>query len=204
MKHSNFKRRLKEIEQAEKRGLSSCSTELATQLIKDYPDRGRAWFEFGRQVYPTGRYDDALLALRRALRLCPPEKRHLVQGHLGHLYRKKGEFRRAEAWYRKALAGDPRDATWHIFLGALLTDSGRLKEAEAIYRKATRCPEGCIDEAYLNLGLVLKVQQHYAEARACFKKALKVTPTYKEARQELKEIEHLHILTARKGWKRRR
>jgi len=199
MKQSEFKRRLKEIERADKRGLGSCGIELAVRLVKDFPDRGRAWFELGTSIYPVARYHDALSALRRALRLCPPKRRHLVQGHFGHLYRKKGEFRRAEIWYRKAVAGDPRDATWHIFLGALLAVSGRLKEAEAAHRKATRCREGCIDEAYLNLGLVLRAQQRYAEARGCFQKALKITPAYKEALQQLKDMEQVLILTRKRA-----
>src|SRR5258707_529211 len=108
MKQNDFKRRIKEIEHADKHGLGSCGIELATLLVKDFPERGRAWFEFGTAIYPIARYNDALTALRRALRLCPPKRRHVVQGHFGHHYEQKGEFRRAEAWFRKALAGDPR------------------------------------------------------------------------------------------------
>src|SRR5206468_7291017 len=122
-----------------------------------------------------------LAALRRALRLCPPERRYVVQAHFGHLYEKKGEFHRAETWFRKAVAGAPREAHWRIFLGGVLAVSGRLKEAEAVFREAARCSGGCIDEAYLNLGLVLRAQRQYKEARACFQKALKISPTYKEA-----------------------
>jgi tetratricopeptide (TPR) repeat protein len=199
VKQSDFKRRIKEIERADKRGLGSSSIELATLLVKDFPDRGRAWFEFGTAIYPVARYGEALSALRRALRLCPPKGRHVVQAHFGHLYTKKGEFRRAEAWFRKALAGDPRNATWHVFLGALLAVSGRLKEAEAVHRKATRCSDGCIDEAYLNLGLVLRAQQRYSEAHACFQKALKITPGYKEARRQLEDMEQVFILTRKRA-----
>ena len=203
MKENDFERRIKEVERADKRGLGSCGLELAALLVKDFPDRGRAWFEFGTALYPVARYKDALAALRRALRLCPPKSRHLVQAHFGHLYEKKGEFRRAEAWFRKAVAGDPQDATWYIFLGALLAVSGKLTEAETVHRKATRCPEGCIDEAYLNLGLVLKARQRYAEARSCFQKALKMAPNYKEARRQLKEMEEILIFSAKKGLTRR-
>ena len=195
MKQIEFKRRLKEIEQADKRGLSSCSIELASRLIRDFPDRGRAWFEFALATYPLARYVDAISALRRGLRLCPRSKRYIVHAQFGHLYRQKGEFRRAEAWYRKALAGNPHEASWHIFLGALLAVSGRLKEAEAAHREATRCREGCIDEAYLNLGMVLRARGRYEEARSCFRKALKITPTYKEARLHLRDMEQVLILT---------
>jgi tetratricopeptide (TPR) repeat protein len=81
----------------------------------------------------------------------------------------------------------------------LLAVSGRLTEAEAVHRKATRCPEGCIDEAHLNLGLVLKARQRYAEARACFQKALKITPNYKDALRQLKDMEQGLILTRKRA-----
>ena len=203
MKQSDFKQRLREIERADKHGLASCSIELAFRLVSDFPDRGRAWFELALATYPVARYDDALCALRRGLRLCPQNKRHIVYGQFGNLYSQKGEFRRAETWYRKALAGDPRDATWHILLGALLAGAGRLREAEALHRTATRCPKGAIDEAYLNLGLVLRAQQRYEEARSCFRKALKLTPSYKEARQHLHDMKQVLILTRKRTPRKR-
>src|SRR4030095_7069674 len=94
-------------------------------------------------------------ALRRAARLCPSNKLHLVQNHFGHLYQQKGNFRRAETWFRRAIASSPTDASAYIYLGSLLASEGRLSESEAIHRQATLCECGCIDEAFFNLRLVL-------------------------------------------------
>jgi len=194
MKPSDLKKRLKEIDQAAKRGWNSYCVELAGRLVSDFPEQAAAWFELGWAAYGVARYSDALSAFRRGLRLTHPSKRYLVHAQLGHIFRESGQFRRAEACYRKALAGDRQAATWHIFLGALLAVTGRLTEAEAVHREATRCPKGCIDEAYLNLGLVLRAQRRYKEARSSFQKALKITPTYKEARRHLDDMEHVLLL----------
>src|ERR1700733_12818864 len=163
MKESDFKLRLEEIRHADDEGMVSCRRELAALLVRDFPDRGRAWCELGMALYPMSLYDLALRSFRRALRLCPSKEHYLIHGQIGHLYFQKGEFRRAEACYRQALEGVPNGAMHYIFLGALLAQSGRLEEAEAVHRKATRVREGCVDEAYLNLGLVLRAQQRYKE-----------------------------------------
>lgn len=51
-----------------------------------------------------------------------------------------------------AIESAPDDATFRIFLGAILATQGRFTEAEEAHRTALACSKGCIDEAYLNLG----------------------------------------------------
>jgi len=46
-----------------------------------------------------------------------------------------------------------------------------------------------LDEAYLNLGLVLRAQERYKEALACFEKALELTPDYRKAITAKSDIE---------------
>jgi tetratricopeptide (TPR) repeat protein len=64
-----------------------------------------------------------------------------------------------------------------------------LQDAAAVHRRATRCKEGCIDEAFLNLGFVLRALERYSEARKCFQRALEIDPKYKEAKEALADIE---------------
>src|SRR5262249_30511513 len=96
----------------------------------------------------------------------------------------------------------PDDATYQIFLGAFLAQAGRLREAEVVRRRATRCKVGFVDEAFFNLGLVLRALERYAEARDCFQRALKLDPKYKKVRRELADIERVLKLT-RKGLTKR-
>jgi Flp pilus assembly protein TadD len=84
---------------------------------------------------------------------------------------------------------DPDEATYHIFLGALLAKQGRLDEAEESHRRAIACAEGCIDEAFLNLGFVLRAQERFPEAADCFRHAIHLDPAYRAARQALKDVE---------------
>jgi tetratricopeptide (TPR) repeat protein len=93
----------------------------------------------------------------------------------------RGHYDEAEKWYRKAVELGPEDAGRHIFLGALLAKKGDFSGAEHCHRKGTRCSKGCVDEAYLNLGLVLRAQERYSEALECFRKSLELTPDYEDA-----------------------
>jgi tetratricopeptide (TPR) repeat protein len=162
---------------------------LAARPVKDFP--WPFWLYYADSLYAMARYTEALSALRRATRLCPPIKLYLVYRRFGHLHRQRGAFRLAESWYRRAIDVHSSDATDHIFLGALLATAGRLPEAEAVHRRATKCKEGCRDEAFLNLGLVLRALRRYSEARQCFQRALDIDPKYKAARKELSDVEHV-------------
>jgi tetratricopeptide (TPR) repeat protein len=168
-----------------------CTLTLAKRYLAEFPDHGFAWVWLAISLSRVARYPEALSALRRAARLCPPKKLHLVQNQFGHLYQQKGCFRRAEAWFRRAITSRPSDAGAYIYLGALLALEGRLPEAEAVHSQATRCKDGCLDEAFFNLGLVLRAQERYAEARTCFRKALELDPKYKPARKELSDVERV-------------
>jgi tetratricopeptide (TPR) repeat protein len=191
MKQNDSKKRLREIEKADKGGHTACVMELAKRFVVDYPGKILGWYYLGRSLYGMARYKEALAALRRLGPLLPPKKQHPAYSEIGHLYGQKGELRRAEAWYRKAVASDPLQASYYIFLGGILAKTGRFSEAEATHRKATRCRKGCIDEAYHNLGLVLRAQGRYLEARTCFRKALKIDPKYKEAREALFDVKYV-------------
>jgi tetratricopeptide (TPR) repeat protein len=107
---------------------------------------------------------------------------------MGHLCKARGDYKSAAAWYRQAIEAVPREASGHIYLGGVLAKSGRLKEAEAAHRAATRCIEGCRDEAFLNLGLVLRAQERYEEAAECFERALELDPKYAAAKKALRDV----------------
>ena len=95
----------------------------------------------------------------------------------------------AEAWYARAVAERPDDAGAYIFLGAVQARQGKLEQAESTHRQATLCATGCIDEAHLNLGLVLRGQGRLAEAAESFRKALEIEPKYEEASEALADVE---------------
>src|SRR5262249_13014750 len=107
-----------------------------------------------------------------------------------HLYQARGEYARATEWFGKAIEAAPADTQGYIYQGGVLTLQGCLCEAEDVYRKATEnCYEGCLDEAFLNLGLVLRAQDRFEEAAECFREAIHRDPGYRAARRALRDVE---------------
>ena len=191
MPKHDAKAQLSEIKRLRARGMVGCTLELVRRYLAAHPKHGVVWLYYADALFDLARYKESLAALRRATALCPPDKLQLIYFRFGDVHRKRGALRLAERWYRRAVDSSPEDATYHIFLGALLASAGRLDEAEAVHRRATRCKVGCIDEAFLNRGFVLRALERYVDARKCFLQALKITPKYKEAREALLDVDHV-------------
>ncbi len=160
----------------------------AREFLTDYPDCGPAWKLLGEALIDLARHSEAEEAMKQAITMCPPDKLWIPLADMGHLHRARGEYKAAAAWYRRAIDKVPDEASGHIFLGGVLARSGRFKEAETAHRAAIRCTQGRRDEAYLNLGLVLRAQERYDEAVLCFEQALKLDPKYAAARKALRDV----------------
>jgi tetratricopeptide (TPR) repeat protein len=156
--------------------------------LADRPDHGPGWLLLGIALVELARYEEAEQALAKAIELCPSEKRQTPLSHMGHLFLEAGDYDQAAAWYRRAIEADPGDATYHVYLGAVLAKQGRLHEAEESHRTAIGCPEGCNDEAYLNLGLVLRAQERFEEAAHCLREAIRLDPEYRAAKRALRDV----------------
>jgi tetratricopeptide (TPR) repeat protein len=155
--------------------------EVSRDLLRKFPDYDIGWLLQGVMLYELARYDEAEKTLRRAIQLIPDKSLDHGYVHMGHLCRDRGDYEEAERYYRKALTLAPDNTGRHIFLGAVLAKKGGFQAAERVHRDGTRCSKGDLDEAYLNLGYVLRAQERYNEALECFAKALKVTPDYEQA-----------------------
>lgn len=180
-----------EIQRLYGRDMVASTAHLAQRYVADNPKCAIAWLYLGASLGQIARYSEALGALRRAARLFPPGKRCLVYFHFAQLYERKGMLRFAERWYLRAIADCPSDASYRIKLGIVLHNTGRLHEGVAVLRRATRCKEGCREEAYLNMGLALRGLKRLREARRCFRQALDIDPKYAEARGAIADIEYV-------------
>ncbi|MDG3006954.1 tetratricopeptide repeat protein [Paludisphaera mucosa] len=173
---------------AHRADLPALAVARGRELVDRHPECGPAWKILGSALVDLARYDEADEAIRRATSLCPPGKLWVTLAEMGHLHRARGNLSVAAAWYRRAINAAPEEAGAHIFLGGILAQSGRLKEAEAAHRTATLCEYGCRDEAFLNLGLVLRAQDRLDEAAGCFEAALELDPKYKPAKLALRDV----------------
>lgn len=188
-----LRRKYDRLRKAHDEGDTALAVLRARDFLTDYPDYGPAWIILGMALVSLARYQEAEAALNRAMELAPSDKQRLPLYQLGHLDRERGVFDRAADWYRRSIEAAPDDASGYIYLGGALAKQGRIREAEAAHWKGIRCPDGCVDEAYLNLGLVLRAQERFEEAAECFRKAIDLDPDYKEAKRALRDAERCII-----------
>ena len=181
----NSKQSFDQIRLADDRGQTAVVVELCKKHLRKFPKHGLAWLYFGMAQCDLAKYATAEKAICRAIMLCPPRALPFAYSEMGHLFQAKGDFKKAAFWYRKAVKRKPQDATYHIFLASNAFKGGFLKRSEAIYHRALKCSEGCLDEAYFNLGGVLLGARKYSEAIKCYEEALKIDPKYKIAKVRL-------------------
>jgi tetratricopeptide (TPR) repeat protein len=172
-------------------GHPALAVELGKLYLAAYPDDAWALIYFGMALQDLARYAEARASYERALTLLPPEDHARIYRQLGLLAQDQSNIQEAEGWYRRAIEALPSEATAHIYLGAMLAKHGRLDDAEACHRSATECHEGCIDEAYLNLGYVLRAKGQYLDALQCFREALSRDPLDTDAQEALEDIEQV-------------
>jgi tetratricopeptide (TPR) repeat protein len=92
----------------------------------------------------------------------------------------RGDYRSAEALYRRILASQPHHADALHFLGLVCHQTGRTEQAVELMSQARdRAPNNPTFQA--NLGGVLKEQGQLDDAMACFKRALELRPAYPQA-----------------------
>lgn len=177
----------KSIRNAFRNDQAATCVALCEAHLRENPDDLWTTYNYAEMLYKMTRYDQAIAVYQDALDRFP-DARWGLYNQLGHLYRYCGSFPHAETAYQKAIDIDPEEAASYIFLGAIQARQGKLEQAEATHRAATRCPEGCIDEAYHNLGLVLRGQGRLSEAKQCFEKAISIDSDYAVAYEALKDV----------------
>jgi tetratricopeptide (TPR) repeat protein len=170
---------------ADDRGQTAVAVELCIEHLQKFPKHGPTWLRYGTALVQLAQYAKAEKAIQQAITLCPQKALSIGYAQMGHLFQAKGNFKQAAIWYRKAVKHRPNDATFHIFLGSNAFKSGLHKQSEAFYRRALECPEGCLEEAYFNLGGILLGQRKYSEAIECYQEALQIDSKYKIAKERL-------------------
>ena len=162
---------------------------LSEVVLNEWPDHGPTLLRYARALIELALYDKAASVLDHAWQVVSEDKRHLFLAQRGHLLECMGDLEEFEAMYLEAHAFDPDDATYLIYAGSVAFRRGDLDRAKELARKAMTCPEGCVDEAYFNLGGYLLTQGNYQEARDCYRKALEIDPDYAMAKTRLADVE---------------
>ncbi len=192
MKEKTRKQRYNEIISAMSNDLNACVIELAEDYLKDFPKSQGAWDMYSLALYRTDKFKAAGKACRKAIELLDePNKQERLSWlllRLGHIFEDLGKFPKAIEWYAKAHSENPAEATFLIYQGRMLLRIEKFDEAAEVFQKATKCKEGCIDEAFYNLGVTHLIQKKYQKAVLYFEEAIEIDPKYKEAKQQLKDV----------------
>lgn len=110
---------------------------VATALLAGGPVVGVGWesepvdntdYIAARQLVEADRYEEAIPVLQAALRNDPESAD--VYNLLGFSYRKTGKWADALAFYKRALALEPKHVGANEYLGELYLEQGRLALAE--------------------------------------------------------------------------
>jgi tetratricopeptide (TPR) repeat protein len=173
---------VKRIQQAYDSGSLALTVVLARQLLNSDPANPAVLVHLGMALADLGNHPEARAAFERYSELTGGPSPAVLR-QFGRLLDAEGRHADAEEWFAKAIQAAPADAQSHIFLGGMLARLGQLERAAECHRRATTCRDGPIDEAWLNLGLVLRALGQYANARDAFDQALALNPDYAEARR---------------------
>lgn len=168
----------------------ACARELATEFTKKFPDIIWGWVVLADTLADLACYKEGLAALRRAQRLAPPKHAAAILVWFGHFYRTAKNLKRAELWYRRAVK-KKRSTRNLIHLGGTLAEQGQFRDAKRCLRSAIQIGDELVDEAELNLGLILRAERRYSEALQHFKKALEIDPKYSLAREAIADLRKL-------------
>jgi tetratricopeptide (TPR) repeat protein len=182
---------LDELSRADEAGHVALTRHLCEQVLADYPTHGSTLIRYAACLVDLSLYEDAAAVLDRAEQVVPRERRQLVLAQRGHLFQSMGVHAEAERYFVSAHEQDPNNATYLIYAGSAAFARGDITRAESFARKALECPEGCVDEAYFNLGGYLLAQKKYDEARTCYVRAIEMDPDYEVAKSRLDDLERL-------------
>lgn len=169
---------------------AACQLYVARLYTRRYPRDMYGWIVLANVLSAVASHEEAMLALRTAMKLSTEDELDFVYSQIGHAYREKGDYRRAEGWYRKAVEAKETDGNV-VYLGACLAKQGKYGEAKRCHRRAIKIGSQVVDEAHFNLGLVLRAEGKYEEALACFERAIEIDPKYtlaKRARRDIVEL----------------
>jgi len=120
-------------------GLSACNTREARikelqQTVWQNPEDARGYLNLGKEYARQQRFDDAIHAYRRAIKLEPGLDE--AYSALGAAYFDKKEFNAALPWMQKRVDIAPDDSLRQFDLGNVYFQLNRYNDAVASYQKA--------------------------------------------------------------------
>jgi len=122
--------------QAVREGPDLQHEEVLKRLVQEHPDEPIFPFLLASAYRTGGRFDEAILAYRRAIEIDPRDARAMV--NLGNLHALRQEFAVSQTFYRKAVETDPHLALAHYNSHLAHLEAFHLEAADQELRDARK------------------------------------------------------------------
>jgi Flp pilus assembly protein TadD len=177
--------RLRHIQALRESGKASEALEAARALLAKDGKNAAAFNALGLVYYRTNKLPLAESAFRRAIELEPKAKSSAaVWNNLGLVALARGNDQEAFQAFEKASALDGEHREAHLNQATVYLDCGDYKRAEREIRKAIEIDADDPD-AYVALGVALRGQKRFDDARAAYERALAARPNHPPALYDL-------------------
>ena len=140
----------------------------------------------GRLFFKLSQHKKALKDFEAAMVLEPDRKDLLIQ--FAMTLQKTGKDKEADAYLRKVLEQDSRNAAAHYYLGESLMKGNDLKGAEKHFKQAVADGGADFPMAYRHLGYIYKDKKLTALACDAFKKFNRYAPSNNYEREEIARL----------------
>ncbi len=168
-------------------GLLNDAAVFAGSLTTQYPNHGFAWKVLGAIYQEQKRFEESLVATRKALVSLPADA--AIHNNLGTALLGLGRTAEAEVSFRKALLIAPGYTKALNNLGTLLRQQGKLAEAETHFRNALESdPQDAL--GHIRLGNTLELQNKLHQAHQSYRRALHIQPDMQSIHSDL-----LHLMS---------
>jgi tetratricopeptide (TPR) repeat protein len=146
----------------------------------------------GSVLYDHGNYIDSILKYRQALhylQIVPLslQSQKMIFSKMGDAYLGKGDYEKAERYYRKALEIDGSDVAALTGLGEINLEVGHYDEAIKYYKKAIMLYPNDRD-SYYYIGRAYENNKMFHEAIRNLHSAIKISPKDKETMLEINDV----------------
>ncbi|MBS0659030.1 MAG: tetratricopeptide repeat protein [Verrucomicrobia bacterium] len=162
--------------EAEETGHLGYARFLTEQHLREQPLHLPAMLAYAHHQIAFGQYADAQRMLAKAHAQAEGSQIALVCLQEGHLLHAQGQFAAAEVTYLAAQELEPDDAHGFTFAAASAFQRGDLARALELGQLASRCREGCLDEAWADLAGYYLAVRRLDEAEECCQLAHAVDP----------------------------
>lgn len=151
-------------------------------------DRAVSWHNLGNIYHQWGRYQEAVAALRQAIKLDPTSP--LPWNSLGAVYKELGKPEQAVHAYRRAIEIDPTYAPPYNNLGFFYEQLGEYEQAMALYQQVIEHHQNDRDRAvsWNNIGNIYREMKRDKEAIDAYRQAIDLDPAFSWPYQNLGSI----------------